>query len=471
MPKRTPARSTRFSARLGGFVDRDLHLLLGADSRDVWRHLNAIEAEIANADPSSAVKTLILFYYSGHADGDSLELNDTILSFGDLSAYLKRSVADVRLAFLDSCRSGALVGTKGGARGPAFDIQVREDLASAGYAVVTSSTADELSQEAREIRGSYFTHYLVSGLRGSADQSRDGKVTLAEAYRHAYSLTVARTSTSIGGSQHPMYDFRLSGRGDIVLTSTFDQSSTLQVGGMDAGRLVIVDAAGETVVAEVQLDAHEETRLALNSGSYRAYWLRPTSLRRALFEVRRGDDAKLTPDCFDELSASVAIPKGGLFEKRNPYRARIGGLVRRFPLQGRLLSFGASSYFGVPLGQDAQFLVRVLAVTARDSGLSAGYWDLGGHVGLGYLRDLGVVVIRPQLFVGYDHTGQSALDGKTRHTSGFSYTAGCALAVSLGIVDLVLDAGAGGRFLQIRPLGWTHRLDLVVSMGLARVTS
>lgn len=34
-----------------------------------------------------------------------------------------------------------------------------------------------------EIRGSWFTHALVSGLLGAADRNRDGLVVLEEAYR------------------------------------------------------------------------------------------------------------------------------------------------------------------------------------------------------------------------------------------------------------------------------------------------
>jgi uncharacterized caspase-like protein len=59
---------------------------------------------------------------------------------------------------------------------------------ASGEVVITSSSADELSQESDEVGGSYFTHYLLSGLRGAADTSGDGEVTLDEAYRYVYYL-------------------------------------------------------------------------------------------------------------------------------------------------------------------------------------------------------------------------------------------------------------------------------------------
>ena len=37
--------------------------------------------------------------------------------------------------------------------------------------LLTSSSADEDAQESDAIAGSYFSHHLVSGLRGSADRA------------------------------------------------------------------------------------------------------------------------------------------------------------------------------------------------------------------------------------------------------------------------------------------------------------
>ena len=65
-----------------------------------------------------------------------------------------------------------------------------------GHAILTASAEDEAAQESDRIGGSFFTHYLVSGLRGAADSSADGRVTLTEAYRFAFDETLARTGTT-----------------------------------------------------------------------------------------------------------------------------------------------------------------------------------------------------------------------------------------------------------------------------------
>ena len=68
------------------------------------------------------------------------------------------------------------------------DVSAAQDVE--GHAFLTSSSADEAAQESDRIGGSFFTHYLITGLRGGADANADGKVTLGEAYQFAFAETV-----------------------------------------------------------------------------------------------------------------------------------------------------------------------------------------------------------------------------------------------------------------------------------------
>ena len=72
----------------------------------------------------------------------------------------------------------------------------RNDVPFSPPSVLASSTASELSQESEALRASYFTHHLLSGLRGAADADRDGRVTLSEAYRYAYNRTLVATAAT-----------------------------------------------------------------------------------------------------------------------------------------------------------------------------------------------------------------------------------------------------------------------------------
>src|SRR6185436_8809935 len=113
----------------------------------------------------------VLVYYSGHADEQGLLLGDDRYSYRTLRDRLDQIPADVRIAILDACASGAFTRLKGGRVRPAF--LVDESANMRGHAFLTSSAATETAQESDRIRASYFTHYLISCFRVAADLSGD----------------------------------------------------------------------------------------------------------------------------------------------------------------------------------------------------------------------------------------------------------------------------------------------------------
>lgn len=209
-------------------------------------------------------RTLLIFYYSGHSDGDELQLGAERVTGDELRGWLRATGADVRVAVVDGCKSGAMIGKKGGAHAPAFEIKLADALDATGEALLTSSAADEVALESKEIRGSFFTHHLVSGLRGAADASGDGRVTLAEAYDYAFSHTLAATMQT-GMAQHPAYEYRISGQGDLVLSALGRPTATLELPeGFDRALVVLVKR--DQVLAELTSDTTR--RLAVRPGEY-----------------------------------------------------------------------------------------------------------------------------------------------------------------------------------------------------------
>ena len=83
---------------------------------------------------------------------------------------------------------------------------------------MASSTAEELSQESDELKASYFTHHLVTALRGAGDGDGDGRVSLDEAYRYAYRRTLASTARTQVGEQHVTLETDLAGQGEVPVT-------------------------------------------------------------------------------------------------------------------------------------------------------------------------------------------------------------------------------------------------------------
>src|SRR6185369_14805950 len=96
----------------------------------------------------------------------ALELGAQQVTFDQLKGWIGQVDADVRLLVIDSCKSGSLLQSKGGIRVNPFEIRMNDDLPNLGEALITSSAANESALESEEIRGSIFTHYFVSGLRG-----------------------------------------------------------------------------------------------------------------------------------------------------------------------------------------------------------------------------------------------------------------------------------------------------------------
>ena len=253
-------------------------------------------------------RTVLVFYYSGHSDGEGLNLGKERVAYAELRRWLTDTRADVRLLVIDGCKSGTLVQSKGGARGPAFEITLTDQLDASGEATLTSSAADELALESKEIRGSFFTHHLVSGLRGAADVSGDGRITLAEAYRYAFDHTVADTASS-GSRQHPGYNYRMAGQGELVLTEVTQPSASLELPeGFERALVILIRR--DQVLAEVS--AETARRLALAPGEYALRVWKGSRAYAARFALAAGQSRKVVwSDLAEVPSPSVAF-KGEL---------------------------------------------------------------------------------------------------------------------------------------------------------------
>jgi len=64
-----------------------------------------------------------------------------------------------------------------------------------GTIVLTAGTLTEDAQESDQLGGSFFTHYLLSGLRGAADDNGDHIITVAEAFDYTRVQTIRAPRT------------------------------------------------------------------------------------------------------------------------------------------------------------------------------------------------------------------------------------------------------------------------------------
>jgi hypothetical protein len=223
---------------MGGVRTEDRIVLRQPDWNALNQALTTLEGRISRM-PQGEKRAEVIFYYSGHADERGLLMGNDHVSYADLRARIGAIPAAVRITILDACASGAITRLKGGELRPAFLIDDSTEME--GYAFLTSSSPNEAAQESDAIGASYFTHFLVSGLRGAADTSGEGKVSLTEAYQFAFDETLARTTESQAGAQHPSYDINLSGTGDVVMTDVRETSAGLVLGKELRGRFFIRD--------------------------------------------------------------------------------------------------------------------------------------------------------------------------------------------------------------------------------------
>jgi hypothetical protein len=191
---------------------------------------------------------------------------------------------------------------------------------------MASSGATELSQESDRLRSSYFTHHLVSALRGAGDSDRDGQVTLSEAYHYAYHRTLVDTASTAVGTQHATLETGLRGKGEIVLTYPVRATSQLELPAALEAQVLIEREQSGTVIAELHKVKGEPLRLGLPAGQYRALVRRARELRQCRLWLADNQVSPVIADNCPRIEEQTVAFKGGTpFRKQWALELGIGG--------------------------------------------------------------------------------------------------------------------------------------------------
>lgn len=136
---------------------------------------------------------VILLYLSGHGLEGSFIPSDfdgyqNQLSYNAINDILQESEAKHKLLIADACHSGSLVASRGSSYAPAVNnyYNILDNLESGGTAMLLSSAAKEVSLEYSGLRHGVFSHFLMQGLSGEADQNHNKVVTITELYQYMY---------------------------------------------------------------------------------------------------------------------------------------------------------------------------------------------------------------------------------------------------------------------------------------------
>ncbi len=373
-------KMARVLTELGDVGQDDVMLLQGRKVADLERAIVDAKERVTMFKLSPDTRTVLIFYFSGHSDGEAIEMGQEKLPYGRLKSMLVGTGADLRVAIVDACKSGAGFLQKGGKPVEPFTIKLTDTLVASGDAFITSSAADESALESSEVMGSFFTHNLISGLRGAADASGDKLVTLAEAYRYAFDHTVSATAMLPIGAQHPSYDYRLSGQGELVLASLVKPSAVLVLP-EGADRALVTDLARDQVVVEVPRGQAREIALAPGKYGLRLFkggqsWGGRVSLPEGARKSIRWEELTVM------TSSIVVAAKGG------PSGLEQQIEVLRPEESKRVLSVSVGALKGVADDSQWKGMIRVGFEPRQGPGLSLAL--LGDTTGAGQLTENGI---------------------------------------------------------------------------------
>ena len=294
---------------IGGVPSERAFLLLGGKPEGLWRVLSEVRGRVAELSRMGKSSTL-LFYFSGHGDGEALHLPAGLIPLADLRRELSAVPARLQITVLDACRTGGRV--KGVTRGPSVQVALGPE-GPHGTVELRASSEGEAAQESEELEGAIFSHYLISGLRGAADLDADGGVTLTELYSYAFRRTLFRSGTA-QVLQHPELAVDLSGAGEVVLTRPKLASATLDVPA-NPGRYLIFSMPSSRVVGE--LSAIGATRLAVPQSRLLVVRRNGDDTRVAELDLTMGGAKTLGEKDFRAVAREQLVTRGGRLSLRS----------------------------------------------------------------------------------------------------------------------------------------------------------
>ena len=433
----------RFGAtlrELGDFTPDRVTVLRTPTAAEFRAALETMEARIRTARDGGE-RPLLVVYFSGHAGAGGLELGNERIGFDELRARVSRSAAETRIAIVDACEAGLLTQVKGATAAPALDFPLPADDQVQGTAFVTSTAVGEAAQESASIGGSFFTHHLEIALRGAGDADGDGRITLAEAFRYTAARTLAGTAATRSGPQHATYEFKMSGRGDVVLADLRRADARLVLPA-DPGAQYVLQGPGNTI-SEVP-GAASRLVLALPAGRYTVERRAPEGRATTDLTLERGQEQTLptlTPTRYE-----LARAKGG--PKPTLLYAGGGGLVVGLSNGGVAPAaiIGARQEWG-PVG--IRITLGFGAKSVDDQGLIYDYKNFSGSLGALFPLNDSALLVEAGPAVGYGYVSQTLADRRSFSSGAWTFGGALLLSGPVGPIRLGLDVSAGIQLLTL----------------------
>ncbi len=307
---RDAERLAQALVEVAGFAKQDVQVLLEPTPAQVLEAVAQQQARLQGAEG----ETVSLFYFSGHADAQALYSGGQPVPLEALKERLEGGPAQLRLGILDACHGGGWTRAKGLTAAPASAVPVVKLLSAQGTALLASSSGLEAAHESEALRASFFTHHLIAALRGAAEQTPAGEVTLQAAYRYAHERTVRDSALYAQAPQHPSFELNLHGRRDVVLAQVSGGPSQLTVSQSEGPIQLLELPSGDTVL---ELPEGSRTvRLAVPAGRYLLRRQIDASVYGRELTVEAGKTVEVSEASLALVGTPLLAAKGKIFEHR-----------------------------------------------------------------------------------------------------------------------------------------------------------
>lgn len=168
----------------GAIPDHQIKLMI-----DEGATLQTIKKELQYISSLADANDVILLYFSGHGIDGAYAPGDfdgykNHLPYEDILAELNKSKAKHKLFIADACHSGSMIAARSPLNISMENFYNAYNAAESGTAILMSSKKDEVSLEYGGLRQGVFSHFLIKGLKGTADSNKDKLVTINELYQY-----------------------------------------------------------------------------------------------------------------------------------------------------------------------------------------------------------------------------------------------------------------------------------------------
>jgi len=158
---------------------------------------------------------VLIFYFSGHGlEGSFLPFDydgySNQLMHEEVRNLITQSKAKHKLVVADACHSGGLLAMRNAKLDPSLEkLYAAFEDSSGGLALMLSSKGEEYSLEDGGLRSGVFSHYLIAGLKGSADFDGNKLITIGELFAYVEQKVKAYTARAQNPILKGQFDYNM----------------------------------------------------------------------------------------------------------------------------------------------------------------------------------------------------------------------------------------------------------------------